>query len=132
MTLLVHATPPVLKPGDLIRPKQGVFATLFSVPADSTKEDGAYQHRLVASDDNFTMVDNSHVLMVMSYFDKPDKMYYVPSSRFPIASPVELRGHVVYVLYDNSIWATDVFGSFESFLKCYESIHEIPTAENHT
>lgn len=129
MTLLVHVATPILQPGVLIRPKQGVFATLYSIPAEEyPTTDGTYKHRLVASDDNFTMVDSSHVLMVTNYFDKPEKMYYVPSSRFPIASPVEIKGHVVYVLHNNTMWATDVFGSLESFAKCYECIEPTSTS----
>lgn len=100
-----------------------------------------YHHQIVAHESYMTLTPGS-TAMVLHFFDKPQYVKYVmpPDSGLQVTRvtqkfiktskktqsvviPTELKGYIAYILYDASLWSTDVFSSLEEFLSSYEVVN---------
>lgn len=105
--------------------------------------DDVYHHQLIAGKGSHVALSEGDVVMTIHFFNQPQYVRYTtpdPSktvvtktTKKYIASspttqssnailPKELKGYIAYVLFDEKVWATDVFSSLEEFNSSYSII----------
>jgi len=129
------------KPGAIVQARKDSTPRIYKMPFEALNilHDGfnnrngeeVYQHHLVT--DKFLNLTGDEFLFIVHFFNSPSHIHYYPTSEELIKEHPSTQQHlhaadhqtvVAYFMYDNAIWATEIYKTVDGFLLDYKIIVE--------